>query len=89
MTRLLPLIIASLAVSGCAASTPNARVDASRSIAPANLTTTCDPLPRLGKPAPMGALLEYSDMVVGMYGECARRDRAKAEYIKSMHQGGK
>lgn len=87
MMRLFLPLAAALVLSGCARDHVTVRVDASRPVAPANVTTPCDPLPRLAKPAPMGDLLEHADLLIGMYVECAERDAAKAEYIKSMEKG--
>lgn len=75
----------SLALAGCA--TPaQIRVDADRVHMPANVRMRCEPLPVPGDQMNMGNGLEYTSTLIGMYGECAARDSAKADWIASQER---
>lgn len=77
-------VIISLAVlmlMGCASS----KVQFIRPIAPANLTTTCPPLPQPNSPS-MGELLSYAVQTTQAYGECAAKHRALSQWLSEMNQ---
>lgn len=86
MMRVLISVALVAALAGCGGRAFTWQVDASRPAADASLKTRCPEIPRLDKPAPMGALLEHDDMVVGMYAECAKSNDAKAQYIEEMEK---
>ena len=86
MMRSVVILALAAALSGCGGGGFTWSVDASRPLADASLKTRCPKIPLLDRPAPMGALLEHDDMVVGMYAECAQSNAAKADYIEEMEK---
>lgn len=78
-------------VAGCSSGPKyNVTVDAATTKAPEAVKVRCDPIDkkmvkRAGEKdsVPMGDLLKSNDYLVGLYGECATRDAAKADWIDS------
>lgn len=65
-------------------------VDQAVAKAPASVKERCEPIDkkmvkREGQidSVPMGDLYKQSDYLIGLYGECAARDAAKAEWMES------
>lgn len=86
MNKTIPLLmILAVALAGCATKTtfvPDGPPLVTK--APADVMVTCDPVPDPpAHGANMGALLEFSDSMIGLYGECAAHDADKAGWIKS------
>ena len=80
--RYLALAIA-LMLGGCG-TTYEVRVDADQAKADRALTETCDIVPDPpSRGSSFGTVYEFGNKMVGLYGECAVRDRAKYDYIKS------
>lgn len=82
------LIIGLLAVllSGCAPKYKYS-VDAATNTMPESVRQKCDPVPKdLKRGASMGDQTKAFDNLVGLYGECAERDAAKADWIASQGQ---
>ena len=90
MKKVILVLLFSL-VAGCS-TTPkyNVTVDAAKTQAPEAVKVRCDPIDkkmvkRAGEKdsVPMGDLLKAKDYLVGLYGECATRDAAKADWMES------
>lgn len=82
------LIIGLLAVllSGCGAKY-NYSVEGAVNKMPESVRQKCDPVPKeLRHGANMGDQTKAYDNLVGLYGECAERDAAKADWIASQGQ---
>lgn len=81
--RIVLLIALALSLAGCGTTYRfNVNQDAAQ-LDPAN-AQPCDPVP---DPPPKGSsfgqVYEFSNKMVGLYGECAVRDRGKYDWIKS------
>ena len=86
MKRALIAGLALLATACTSVPPVQIHVDAPDVAAPASVTRVCEPLPRMGQSGPeatMGELRLYTGLVVGAYGVCGERDRAKADWIRS------
>lgn len=82
------VIIAALTglLAGCGAKY-NYSVDAAVNTMPESVRQKCEPVPKeLKRGASMGELYKAHDSLVGLYGECAERDAAKADWIASQGQ---
>lgn len=82
------LTIALLAVmlTGCGAKYQYS-IDAAVNKMPESVRQKCDPVPKdLKHGATMGDQTKAYDNLVGLYGECAERDAAKADWIASQGQ---
>lgn len=82
------LMIGLLAVllTGCGAKY-NYSVEAAVNKMPESVRQKCDPVPKeLKRGANMGDQTKAYDNLVGLYGECAERDAAKADWIASQGQ---
>ena len=75
MKIVLPILL--LALVGCATNTP--KVPDYQF--PANLTTPCDPLPRLTGNT-LGDLYEYTIDIATLYNQCAYKHDALSEAVK-------
>lgn len=84
--RLLTACALAVLLAGCAPKYQFS-VDAATLKMPAAVKERCDPLPKpLKRGASMGDLTKAYDQVNGLYGECATRDAAKADWIESQGQ---
>lgn len=82
------VIIAALSalLAGCG-STYRYSVDAATNTMPGSVRQKCEPIPKeLKRGASMGDQTKAYDSLVGLYGECAERDAAKADWIASQGQ---
>lgn len=77
------LLAIALMLGGCG-TTYQVRVDADHAQVDPAVSEVCDLVPA---PPPrnssFGTVYEFSSKMVGLYGECAVRDRAKYDWIKS------
>lgn len=78
------LIAAALLLVGCGHNPPAPVEPNTLPLDPAT-AERCDPVPDAPPrdTATMGQLLKFSDLMVGIYGECAVRDAGKYDWIKS------
>ena len=84
--RTLTIILLSAALAGCG-STYKYSVDAATNTMPGSVRQKCAPVPKeLQHGATMGDQTKAYDNLVGLYGECAARDAAKADWIASQGQ---
>lgn len=84
----LALIVMAVLVAGCS-SDPSYKftVSEDKNQMSPSVRQKCDPIPKeLGKGASMGNQMEAYDNLIGLYGECAKRDAAKADWITSQGQ---
>lgn len=72
-------------LAGCSSAPKyNFTVDEATNKMPEAVRQKCDPIPKeLGQDASMGNQARAYDNLIGLYGECAKRDAAKADWIKS------
>lgn len=63
-------------------------VDQTANTMPESVRQKCDPVPKevSRRENSMGKLYTAYDNLVGLYGECAKRDAAKADWITSQGQ---
>jgi hypothetical protein len=78
------LIIAAVLLAGCQ-NTPQAKPDDNVLPLDPTVAQKCAIVPAAPPrdTADMGQLLEFGDLMVGLYGECATRDAGKYDWIKS------
>lgn len=80
------LCLMALLLTGCG-TTYKVSVDEAKQHMPEAVKERCEPLPKpLSRGASMGDLTKAYDQVNGLYGECAVRDAAKADWIDSQGQ---
>ena len=73
-----------LLMEGCAILPPVVPLEPIKPRMPADVRAVCDPLPGgLKAGMSMGDLYEYTDALIGLYGDCALRDAAKARWADS------
>lgn len=83
------IIVAIAAILAGCSSAPkyNFTVDAAANKMPEAVRQKCDPIQKeLGHDASMGNQTRAYDNLIGLYGECAKRDAAKADWISSQGQ---
>lgn len=84
--RGLTIGLLAVLLAGCGAKY-NYTVDAAVNTMPGAVRQKCDPVPKeLKRGASMGDQTKAYDNLVGLYGECAERDAAKADWIASQGQ---
>lgn len=90
--KALTIGLLAVLLSGCGAKY-NYSVEAAVNKMPESVRQKCEPIDKkLVKKegevdsVPMGDLLKAKDYLVGLYGECAERDAAKADWIASQGQ---
>lgn len=84
--RALTICLLAVLLSGCG-TTYKYSVDAGTNTMPEAVRQKCDPVPKeLKRGASMGDQTKAYDNLVGLYGECAERDAAKADWIASQGQ---
>jgi hypothetical protein len=85
MNRLkLTMLAAVLCLGGCATTQYLPAKPEEKVKAQANVVKTCDPVPAApARGANFGNVYGAYDDLVGLYGECALRDRAKLDFIRS------
>lgn len=82
----LTICLLAVLLTGCGAKY-NYTVDAAVNRMPESVRQKCDPVPKdLKRGASMGDQTKAYDSLVGLYGECAERDAAKADWIASQGQ---
>lgn len=83
--RALLVLVAALVIVGCSSAPQYSfTVDSERDPAPESVKERCDLLPKEASgEAPMGNILRAYDSLIGLYGICAERDAAKANWITS------
>lgn len=86
--RGLTLLAMAALLAGCSSSPKyNFTVDAAVNKMPEAVRQNCDPIPKeLGQGATMGNQTVAYNNLIGLYGECAKRDAAKADWISSQGQ---
>lgn len=84
MRKVLILAIA-LALPGCGATnTYKNYVQDDKNPVDPNVNVTCDLVPETPpRSSDFGEVYEFANDMVGLYGVCALRDKAKADWIKS------
>jgi hypothetical protein len=85
--RALIACLLAVVLTGCA-DTYKFSVDQTANKMPESVRQKCDPVPKevSRKENSMGKLYTAYDNLVGLYGECAKRDAAKADWITSQGQ---
>lgn len=84
--KTLTIVLLAAMLAGCGAKY-NYTVDAAVNRMPESVRQKCDPVPKdLKRGATMGDQTKAYDNLVGLYGECAERDAAKADWIASQGQ---
>lgn len=84
--RALTIGLLAVLLAGCG-TTYKYSVDAATNTMPGSVRQKCDPIPKeLKRGANMGDQTKAYDRLVGLYGECAERDAAKADWIASQGQ---
>lgn len=84
--KILTVCLLSLLLPGCG-SIYKFSVDEAANKMPEDVRQKCDPIPKeLQRGASMGNQTMAYDNLVGLYGECAKRDAAKADWISSQGQ---
>lgn len=80
-------------LSGCGGTTFKYSVDAATQTMPESVREKCPTIDKKlvkkegqADSVPMGDLMKSNDYLIGLYGECATRDAAKADWIKSQGQ---
>lgn len=83
MKRLL--IVTAILLTGCQNTPQQALPDANTLPLDPTVAKRCDAVPAAPPrdTADMGQLLQFGDLMVGLYGECAVRDAGKYDWIKS------
>lgn len=82
----LTIVLLAVLLAGCGAKY-NYTVDAATNTMPGSVRQKCEPIPKeLKRGANMGDQTKAYDSLVGLYGECAERDAAKADWIASQGQ---
>jgi|GEM_PF-4594700 hypothetical protein len=87
--KMIILAFMSIILSGCGTPVPhyNFAVDTPMQKAPADIKAKCDPVPKeLQHGATMANQTTAYDNLVGLYGVCAQRDAAKADWLTSQGQ---
>lgn len=85
--RTLTICLLAALLAGCG-TTYKYSVDAGTNTMPESVRQKCDPVPKeLSRERnSMGNLYTAYDNLVGLYGECIKRDAAKADWIASQGQ---
>lgn len=84
--KILTVCLLSLLLPGCGA-TYKFSMDEAANKMPEDVRQKCDPIQKeLQRGAGMGNQTMAYDNLVGLYGECAKRDAAKADWISSQGQ---
>lgn len=83
------IIMLAVLLAGCG-TTYKYSVDEAKTKAPESVKVKCDTIDKTlvkkdgqADSVPMGDLLKANDYLIGLYGECATRDAAKADWIAS------
>ena len=86
--RKVTLLALAAILAGCSSAPKyNFTVDAATNKMPEAVRQKCDAIPKeLGPGATMGNQTVAYNNLVGLYGECAKRDAAKADWISSQGQ---
>lgn len=84
--KLLTACALAVLLSGCG-TTYKFNVSQDSNKMPESARQKCDPIPKeLQRGASMGNQTVAYDNLIGLYGECAVRDAAKADWISSQNQ---
>lgn len=83
--RIILALAAALALAGCGTTTTfKTYVQDDKLPVDPNVGVTCDLVPETPpRSSSFGAVYEFANEMVGLYGVCALRDKAKADWIKS------
>lgn len=86
--RKVTLLAMAAILAGCSSAPKYSfTVDEAANKMPEAVRQKCDPIPKeLGHGAGMGNQTVAYDNLIGLYGECAERDAAKADWISSQGQ---
>ncbi len=86
--RKVTLLALAAILAGCSSAPKyNFTVDEATNKMPEAVRQKCDAIPKeLGPGATMGNQTVAYNNLVGLYGECAKRDAAKADWISSQGQ---
>ena len=86
--RKVTLLALAAILAGCSSAPKYSfTVDAATNKMPEAVRQKCAPIPKeLGPGASMGNQTVAYDNLIGLYGECAERDAAKADWISSQGQ---
>ena len=82
------IALAVLAISGCSGAPKYIfTLEEAANKTPEAVRQKCEPIPKeLRKGSTMGNQTVAYDNLIGLYGECAKRDAAKADWISSQGQ---
>ena len=80
----IPALAIALMLGGCTTTTYKVDVTADKVPFDKTVAQQCDPVPATPpRGSSFGTVYEFGNKMVGLYGECALRDKAKADWIKS------
>ncbi len=86
MKRAIMIVLCLVTLSGCG-TLYQAMVAQPTNLMPESIRQKCEPIPvELAHKAHAGNLMDAYDSLVGLYGECALRDRAKANWVGAQNQ---
>lgn len=86
--KTIALLAVAVVMAGCSSEPKyNFTVAEDKNTMPESVRQRCDPIPKeLAHGASMGRQTAAYDNLIGLYGECAKRDAAKADWIASQGQ---